>query len=251
MGKLDGKIAIVTGSGQGIGKGIALAFAKEGAKVVIAEKKPETAREVVEQIRQLDKEALAIVCNVGDEEQVKKMVDEAVGRFGTIDILVNNVQGFFARKLVEQIEDGDWDKSLQTGIKATWYCCKAVFPSMKDKGGKIVNIASSAGILGLEGMAVYGATKEAIRAFSRTAAREWGKYRINVNVICPWASTPSSIMAQQRWPEEYQRQVEITPLGRWGDPEKDIGRVAVFLSSEDSDFLTGQTLYADGGNIMM
>jgi NAD(P)-dependent dehydrogenase (short-subunit alcohol dehydrogenase family) len=252
MGKLEGKVAIVTGAGRGIGKGIALAFAKEGAKLVIAEMNAKTCKEVAEEIRQLGNEALGVVCNVGDAEQVKRMVDEAVTNFGSVDILVNNAQGFVQRVPVEEVEDEHWDKCLQEGVKATWCCCKAVFPHMKGRGGKIINIGSAAGLMGMEGMAVYGATKEAIRAFSRTAAREWGKYKINVNVIMPHALTPASIGFQQRYPEQYQKELEENPLRRWGgDPEKDIGRVAVFLASEDSDYMTGQSLFVDGGSTML
>lgn len=252
MGKLGGNVAIVTGAGRGIGKGIALAFAKEGAKLVIADVKAKTCKEVTEEIRQLGKEALGVVCNVGDEEQVKRMVEEAVTNFGPVDILVNNAQGFVQRVPVEEVEDEHWDKCLQEGVKATWYCCKAVFPHMRGRGGKIINIGSAAGLMGMEGMAVYGATKEAIRAFSRTAAREWGKYKINVNVILPHALTPASIGFQQRYPEQYQKELEENPLRRWGgDPEKDIGRVAVFLASEDSDYMTGQSLFVDGGSTMV
>ena len=216
MGKLGGKVAIVTGAGRGIGKGIALAFAKEGAKLVIADVNAKTCKEVTEEIRQLGKEALGVVCNVGDEEQVKRMVEEAVTNFGPVDILVNNAQGFVQRVPVEEVEDEHWDKCLQEGVKATWYCCKAVFPHMRGRGGKIINIGSAAGLMGMEGMAVYGATKEAIRAFSRTAAREWGKYKINVNVILPHALTPASIGFQQRYPEQYQKELEENPLRRWG-----------------------------------
>ena len=252
MGKLGGNVAIVTGAGRGIGKGIALAFAKEGAKLVIADVNAKTCKEVTEEIRQLGKEALGVVCNVGDEEQVKRMVEEAVMNFGPVDILVNNAQGFVQRVPVEEVEDEHWDKCLQEGVKATWYCCKAVFPHMRGRGGKIINIGSAAGLMGMEGMAVYGATKEAIRAFSRTAAREWGKYKINVNVILPHALTPASIGFQQRYPEQYQKELEENPLRRWGgDPEKDIGRVAVFLASEDSDYMTGQSLFVDGGSTMV
>ncbi len=252
MGKLEGKVAIVTGAGQGIGKGIALAFAKEGAKLVIADINAKTCKEVAEEIQQLGKEALGVVCNVGDEEQVKRMVEEAVMNFGPVDILVNNAQGFVPRIPVEEIEDKHWDKCLQEGVKATWYCCKAVFPHMKGRGGKIINIGSAAGLIGMEGMAVYGATKEAIRAFSRTAAREWGKYKINVNVILPHALTPASRGFQKWYPEEYQKGLAEKPLRHLeGDPEKDIGRVAVFLASEDSDYMTGQSLFVDGGSTML
>jgi len=252
MGKLEGKVAIVTGAGRGIGKGIAMAFAKEGARLVIADINTRTCKEVAEEIRQIGQEASGIVCNVGDEEQVKRMVKETVTSFGSVDILVNNAQGFVQRVPVEEVEDEHWDKCLQEGVKATWYCCKAVFPYMKGRGGKIINIGSAAGLMGMEGMAVYGATKEAIRAFSRTAAREWGKYKINVNVILPHALTPASIGFQQRYPEQYQKELEENPLRRWGgDPEKDIGRVAVFLASEDSDYMTGQSLFIDGGSTML
>jgi len=252
MGKLEEKVAIVTGAGQGIGEGIALAFAKEGAKLVVAEINAKTCNEVAEEIRQMGKEALGVVCNVGDEEQVKRMVEEAVTNFGPVDILVNNAQGFVPRIPVEEVKDEHWDKCLQEGVKATWYCCKAVFPHMKGRGGKIINIGSAAGLIGMEGMAVYGATKEAIRAFSKTMAREWGKYKINVNVILPHALTPASIGFQKRYPEQYQKELEEKPLRRWGgDPEKDIGRVAVFLASEDSDYMTGQSLFVDGGSTML
>ena len=140
-----------------------------------------------------------------------------------------------------------WNITFQTGIKATWYCCKAVFPYMKERGGKIINFASLMGIMGWKGSVDYNANKEAIRGFTRTAAREWGKYRINVNVICPSALTPAMKAWAERFPEMLQKSLEEIPLRRVGDPEKDIGRVAVFLASEDSDFITGHTFMVDGG----
>ena len=255
MGKLEGKVAIVTGGGRGIGRGIALAFAKEGAKVAIAEINPKTCEEAANEVRQLGTECLGLVCNVGDYGQVKKMVEEVVAKFGPVDILVNNAIGLYPGSPVEEHRDEDWDVSLQQGVKATWYCCKAVFPYMKDRGGKIINFGSGAGIMGTEKTAAYAATKEAIRGFSRVAAREWGKYKININVICPFALTPAYAGYLNARPEEKDRLIAgITqghPLGRIGDPEKDIGRVAVFLASEDADYLTGQTLCVDGGSIML
>jgi NAD(P)-dependent dehydrogenase (short-subunit alcohol dehydrogenase family) len=246
VGKLEGKVAIVTGGGQGIGRGIVVALAKEGAKVAIAELNAKTCEEVVQEMRQLGREVLGVPCNVGDNAQVKRMVSEVVGKFGTVDILVNNAVGFVPNKPVEQIEEKHWDKSIQVNLKGVWYCCVAVFPYMKDRGGKVINISSSAGTIGLEGMGTYAATKEALKGLSRVAAKEWGKYKINVNIICPTAETPSSLHMPQ---EEYQAVIKRTPLGRWGDPEKDIGLVAVFLASVDSDFMTGQTLNVDGGNV--
>ena len=149
MRKLEGKVAIVTGAGQGTGRGIAMAFAKEGAKVVIAEINPETAKAVEDEIRQLGEKALAVVCDVGNGEDIKKMVDEAVRVFGPIDILVNNAQSLSQSGVPpEEIGEAWWDRTFRTGPKATWLCCKAVFPYMKDRGGKIINFGSGAGVIG-------------------------------------------------------------------------------------------------------
>ena len=253
MGILEGKVAIVTGAGQGIGRGIALAFAKEGAKVVIAEFNPETCEATAKEIRQLGWECLGLVCNVGDYGQVEKMVKEVITQYGSVDILVNNAMGQTgggAGKPVEELEDEDWDIRLQTGTKATWYCCKAVFPHMKVSGGKIINMSSAMGIKGVPGTASGAAAKEGIRGFTRVAAREWGKYKINMNVICPNAVTPAFEAFAKKRPDLVKKSLEEIPLGRFGDPEKDIGRVAVFLASEDADYLTGQVMYVDGGNVM-
>jgi NAD(P)-dependent dehydrogenase (short-subunit alcohol dehydrogenase family) len=247
LGKLEGKTAIVTGAGQGIGRGIALAFAREGARVVIAEIKPETAEAAAGEIRGLGGEAMPVVCDVGDQEQVVRMVEQAVARFGPVDILVNNAQGYVPLRGIEDLEEKHWDKSLRTGLKATWYCCKAVFPHMKGRGGRIINFASAAALVGMEGMATYNATKEAIRGLTRTAAREWGRHNINVNVICPSAMTPQMEWRQQHFPEEHEKHMEAVALHRVGDPERDIGSVAIFLACEDSDFITGHTFMVDGG----
>ena len=244
-------MGIVTGAGQGIGRGIAVAFAKEGARVAVADRNARTCAEVTEHIRCLGCDAIAAICDVGDPTRVEEMVRQVAGEYGSIDILVNGAQRYVPRRLVEEIEDEDWDKSIQVGLKSTWYCCRAVFPYMKQKGGKIINMCSGSGLVGLEGRAVYSATKEAVRALSKTAAREWGRYKIHVNVICPVAATPATMSMKDSDPEGYARLIEGSALGRWGDPENDIGRVAVFLASSDSDYMTGQTLMVDGGNIML
>ncbi len=260
MGKLDGKVAIVTGSGQGIGRGLAIALAKEGAKVVITDINQQTAEAVAAEIRALGRQAIAVTCDVGVEEQVKKMVDRAAREFGPIDILINNAQTLFIQyDPIETFPEERWDRTYQTGVKGTWYCCKAVFPHMKNRGGKIINFGSGWGVSGAPGWSDYAGCKEAIRGFSRTAAREWGKYKINVNVICPGIDSPSA----RKFAEKYlnfnsdntasiERAVGAltaggNALGRFGDPERDAGPVAVFLSSSDSDYLTGQTFHVDGG----
>ena len=254
MGILEGKVAIVTGGGRGgIGRGIARAFIKEGAKVVIAEINPQTCEEAAKEVGQFGKDCLGLVCDITDYSQVKKMVETVVAKFGTVDILVNNAMGHSGGggNLVELLEDADWDIVLQTGTKATWYCSKAVFPYMKDKGGKIINMGSAMGIMGLPGAGAGAAAKEGIRGFSRVAAREWGKYKININVICPSAITPAFEEFAKARPEEVQKALEANPMRRFGDVEKDIGRVAVFLASKDADYLTGQTLCVDGGTVML
>jgi len=257
--KLKGKVAIVTGGGQGIGEGISLAFAKEGAKVVVADINSQTAKAVTDEIHELGGIALAVQCDVGDEQQVKHMVDQVVQEFGPIDILVNNAQswgsphephGAFPAAPLEETREDEWDHTFQTGAKATFYCCKAVFPYMKERGGKIINFGSANGILGREGSVAYNANKEAIRAITRTAAREWGKYKINVNVICPGAETPALNAFRDRFPQYMKALRKSIPLGRFGDPEKDVGRIAVFLASEDSDYLTGHTFLVDGGGLI-
>lgn len=261
MGRLSGKVAIVTGAGQGIGRGIALAFAKEGAKVVISEINPKTAQAVAAEIQAMGEKALAIVCDGGHNDQVKAVVDQTIKEFGALDIVVNVAQGFGAPGAqraatlnympLEDFPEDWWDHSFQTGVKASLFFCQAAFPYLKERGGKIINFGSRDGIIGKEGAAAYNATKEAIRALTRTAAREWGKYKINVNVICPASSSGPAFQAFAKdHPEVITETLQKIPLGRFGDPEKDIGRVAVFLASEDSDFITGHTFTVDGGLCM-
>ena len=258
MGKLQDKVAIITGAGQGNGRGIALAFAKEGASVVVAEIKPDTGPAVAEELRGLGAKAISVVCDVGDEAQITNVVDETLAAFGRIDILVNNAQawsGYSVTHLggtVEDIPTEWWDLSFETGVKATWRFCKAVFPHMKGRGGKIINFTTTGVFRGTPLHLDYNANKAAVRAFNMTVAKEWGPHGINVNCLCPIAATPA-LMANLDQPEAdvVRRAIANLPIGRLGDPEKDIGRSAVFLASEDSDFITGQTILVDGGSFML
>jgi len=252
MGRLDGKVAIVTGAGQGIGRGIALVFAREGATVVIAEIKEHRATRTAEEISAAGGQAFGIATDVSRQDDVRRMVDAAVGRYGTVDILVNNAQAMHARTPIAELTSEQVDVFWISGVKGTLWCMQAVYPIMQAKGyGRIINFVSSAGFRGEPGLADYNATKEGIRALTKTAAREWGRAGITVNCIAPGALSKRGQEFIQRNPAEFERRNAEKCLPRLGDPEADIAPVAVFLASDDSRFVTGQTMFADGGYCLM
>lgn len=251
MAILKGKVAIVTGAGMGVGRGVALAMAKEGATVVIPEVNFDAATSTVEEIKGLGGRALAIACNVGKREEVDAAVAATVNEFGTVNILVNNAQWARPGVLIEDETDQGMDLTFESGLLGTFYFMQACFPYMKKAGGKIINFGSTAGIDGLEGMGAYAATKEAIRGLSRVAAHEWGKYNINVNVILPWADAPSWKRVQKDFPEMAAAAVAKNPMRRVGDCERDVGRVAVFLAGPDSDYVNCLNVTVDGGTAVL
>ena len=259
MKRLEGKTAIVTGAGRGIGRGIAVAFGREAANVVVASRTKSTVDSAVSEIETDGGRAIGVVSDVGRKDDIFAMVAKAASVFGTVDILVNNAQGFGTAErptptprltALEDFDEEEWEYTFRTGALATLWGMKAVFPWMKARGGKIINFGSSLGQIGGEGTAAYNATKEAIRALSRTAAREWGKYRINVNVINPAVVTDAMLGYLNAHPEQAEAMLGQVPLRRWGDPVKDAGGLAVFLSSSDADYLTGMTFQLDGGGSM-
>jgi NAD(P)-dependent dehydrogenase (short-subunit alcohol dehydrogenase family) len=256
---IAGKVAIVTGAGRGIGRGIARAYGLVGAKVVVASRSQSSVEKVVEEIVREKGTALGITCNVGEREQVFSMVDQVVAAFGTVDILVNNAQSFGPSKAptgtvtlqpVEICDEDEWEHIYRTGLLATLWGMKAVFPHMKNKGGKIINFGSVSAQTGMAGSVSYNVTKEAVRALTRTAAREWGGYKINVNVINPamWTEAVAQFAAND--PEFVKTSTAAIPLGRYGDPLRDAGALAIFLASSASDFITGMTFMLDGGLFM-
>lgn len=247
MGLLNNKIAIVTGAGQGIGRGIALAMAKEGAIIVIVELNKDTADQTADEIKSLGGRALAITCNVRKRDEVDVAVAATIKEFGTVDILVNNAQTARANVSFEDTTDEDMALTLESGFMGTFYFMQACFPYLKEHGGKVINLGSSAGTEGLVGHTAYAAGKEAIRGLSRVAAHEWGKYKINVNVICPAANSPGWQSWAKSYPEQVNAALARNPMGRVGDCEKDIGRTAVFLASADSDYISAHTFMVDGG----
>ncbi|MDB6061721.1 MAG: family NAD(P)-dependent oxidoreductase [Verrucomicrobiaceae bacterium] len=259
MGKLTGKVAVVTGAGRGIGRAIAVAYAAEGAKVVVASRTAATVISVVKEIETAGGTALGVTCDVAQREQVFAMIEQAAQTFGSIDILVNNAQGFGKEGALTHapvyVPIQDFDEEIleftfRSGFMSTLWAMKAAFPHLSKHGGKIINFGSPQAQINLEGGMAYNMTKEAVRSLSRTAAREWGPLNINVNVINPIMLTEALQEAYETAPTSFDGTIAQVPLRRFGNPEKDCAPVAIFLASSESDFVTGMTMQVDGGFFM-
>jgi len=249
MHGVEGKVVIVTGSGRGVGRGMALHLAKGGARVVIAEWKPDLLASVVAEIEALGAEVLGVECNIMEQDQIGAMVDATVARWGRVDGLINNAQTFRPMTALVDISEEDIDVFYRSGVKGTLWAMQAVHPHMAAQGwGRIVNFASSMGITGGRGFGAYNASKEAIRALTRTAAREWAMDGIVVNCIAPAAADHHGEAGKQS--EGYRIFIESCPMQRQGDPELDMGPLAWFLCSDACRYLTGHTFMADGGAFM-
>jgi len=248
MARLAGRVALVTGAGQGIGRGIALVYAREGAKVAVAELKAHRGERTAQEIRDAGGDAVALVADVGRKADVERMVAETVERWGGLDVLVNNAHGFGARAPLEDIPEEQFDLSWTSGVKGTWWAMCAARPHLAAHGrGRIVNMVSLAADRGDAGLGEYNAAKAGVAALTRTAAREWGRQGITANAIAPGAWTKRGQDYAARDPDGFAKAMATRPIGRLGDPEADIAPVALFLASDDSQFLTGQVLYVDGG----
>ena len=249
MALLDGKVAIVTGGGRGVARGVALELAKAGADVAIVEIDPDNAKKVASEIEDLGRCSIAVVCDVSRRDEVDRAVATTVAELGGLNILVNMAHYLklgFDKPLIEITEE-DFQNQLGAGLMGTYYFMQAAYPHLKG-GGKIINTASAAGIQGYARMGAYAAAKEGIRGLSRVAAREWGVDGINVNIVCPsMLTTPGMHDRKERG---MTTDFSTRPIPRPGR-EEDTGRAIVFLASEMSDYITGETIMVDGGRTRM
>jgi len=247
--KLEGKKAIVTGGSRGIGRAIALMYAKEGADVLVNyHSNDAAAKETVAEIEKLGRKAVAVAADVANYKSAQNMVDECVKQLGGVDILVNNA-GVSKPSMLLKMKEEDWDAIIDIHLKAAFNTSQAAGRYMKEKKyGKIINVISTAGIFGTIGQINYASAKAGIIGFTKSASRELGRYGINVNVICPGITKTEmtgKLQTDEKLKKIYEGRIQ---LGRFAEPEE-ISPAFVFLASDDASYITGQVLGVDGGYI--
>ena len=260
--KYKGKVVLITGAGKpaplsdgsagSIGYGIATAFAKEGADLVITGrnlKKLEDAKKELESLYGIRVLALQadVAAGQDNEKVVKGVVEKAVETFGRIDVLINNAQASASGVSIADHTTEQFDLAMYSGLYATFYYMQACYPHLKKTRGAVINFASGAGLFGNKGQVSYAAAKEGIRGMSRVAATEWGKDGINVNIVCPLAWTSQLENWSNAYPEAFKANVKMPPMGHFGHTELDIGRACVQIASEDFKYMSGETLTLEGG----
>jgi NAD(P)-dependent dehydrogenase (short-subunit alcohol dehydrogenase family) len=251
VGVLDERVGIVTGAGQGIGRGISLALAREGMDLVLVDRDEHAAKAVADEVVDVGAKSLAVTGDVSEPELAAHTVERGLASFGRIDALVNSAQAMRVGVPFEQHTDADLDIALSTGLWGAFRFMRACFEPLAVRGGAIVNIVSSAGTHGLPGQAGYAAAKEGIRGLTKVAANEWGVHEIRVNALAPQAMSPTAAAFFADHPERLAAKLAQRPIKRDGDAELDIGRSVVFLVGPDSRFITGVTLMVNGGLTIM
>ena len=258
-GSLNGRVAIVTGAGQGVGEGIARRLAQEGAHVVVAARRAETGEPVAASIRDGGGDAVCIETDVADGNSVRRCVDETVKQFGRLDVVVHNAFiGGIPHRLEKAQIDKHWTAMSRTSVWASLFCARESYRylvessqrPMGEGGGRLILITSPSGVEGSANIPLYSPAKAGQRAIAKSLAREWGPDGITVNCIAPVAASPSLLTAFERNPALQQALEARTPLGRVGDITQDIGSVALFLAGDDSSYVTGQTIVCDGGSFL-
>ena len=244
---LEGKVAIITGGTKGIGRAISLILAEQGAKVVANfSKDVEAAENLMSEAKSKHLNLGLYKADVTQFDQAKEMVEEAFGQYGKIDILVNNI-GLVRDNFLMLMSDEDWELLLRTNLTSLFYCCRAVIRKMiPQRSGKIINISSISGILGTVGQTNYSATKGGMISFTKSLARELGPFNIHVNAVAPGLIESEVVTKMPK--EKLEAIIKSSSLGRIGKPE-DVAQAVLFLASEDSNYITGQTIIVDGGII--
>lgn len=246
MKRLENKVAIVTGAGSGIGRGIALKFLAEGAKVVLADWNLENAEQTIKIAKKDDRAAFVLKVDVSQENEMKELIDKTETDFGGLDIMVNNA-GIFLADLADQATGESWSRQIEVDLKSVWLGSKYALLEMKKvKKGKIINISSVAALVGFNGSFSYSAAKGGVTAITRQMALDYASFGININAIAPGAIETSMSKPVLNDPEMLKQVLSQIPFGRIGQPE-DIANAALFLASDESNYITGQVLVVDGG----
>lgn len=247
MGLFDGKVAVVTGAGSGIGRATALAFAREGAKVVVTDIDADQGEETAQFIRRAEGEAIFIRCDVTQSKEVHQMLHNAVATFGRIDCAFNNAGIQSPHQPVHEFPEDVWDQLLNVNLKGVFLCVKHEIPHMLRQGkGSIVNAASVGGLIGTAGLCAYTASKHGVIGLTKTAALEYAKQGIRVNAVCPGAiNTPMVDKAEMIYPEVRGLLTSMHPIGRLGEPDE-VAAAVLWLCSDRASFVTGHSLVIDG-----
>lgn len=245
---LSGKVAIVTGGNQGIGLAISRALAQAGAAVIIANRRAEEGKKAAESLKKEGLKVTSIPTDVNDESSIAAMISKVMENYGKIDVLVNNA-GVIVRKPAEEMTREEYDRIMNTNLRGVFFCCQLVGREMiKQQKGKIINISSDASQRAMPERSVYAASKAGVSHLTRCLATEWAKYNINVNAIGPGPTiTPLNEKYFKENPDKLQQVKQAIPMGRTGDTSDYMG-AAIFLASEASNFMTGQTLLIEGGS---
>ena len=245
--RMSGRVAVVTGGGQGIGRGASLALASEGAAIAVLDLDAETAATTAKECEARGADAIAVACDVSDRDSVDRAVAEVVDRMGGIDTVVTCAISKVVVQPFEVTTIGEIDVMWRVGYLGVVNVMQACLPHLRERRGSVINFGSGAGVRGSAGYATYAPVKEAVRALTRVAAGEWGSAGVRVNAICPFARSEQFEEWAAAYPEQEALAGASAILGRVGDCESDIGRAVVFLASDDASFITGHTLMVDGG----